>query len=182
MKQLLAINFTMFVAEIIVGWLAQSTGVIADAMDMFADSAVYGVSLYAVGRALATQRKAARLSGYLQAALASFALFEVIRRFFFGSEPLAPYMVAISLVALIANVTCLFLISKHRTGGIHMKASWIFSTNDVIANVGVIVAGVLVYYFRSPIPDLVVGFIISIVVVRGAIAILKISKEPRFAT
>lgn len=176
LKQLLAINFTMFVAEMIIGWLAQSTGVIADAMDMFADSAVYGVSLYAVGQALATQRRAARLSGYLQAALAGLALFEVFRRFVFGSEPWAPYMMGISLVALIANVTCLFLISKHRTGGIHMKASWIFSTNDVIANLGVILAGALVLYFKSPIPDLVVGLVISTVVFRGALAILKMSK------
>ncbi|MBY0316293.1 MAG: cation transporter [Bdellovibrionales bacterium] len=178
LKQLLAINFTMFVAEIIIGWLAQSTGVIADAMDMFADSAVYGVSLYAVGRALSTQYKAARLSGYLQGALALFALFEVVRRFIFGSEPWAQYMMVISLIALIANVTCLFLISKHRGGGIHMKASWIFSTNDVIANLGVISAGAMVYFFKSPIPDLIVGFIISIVVVRGAWVILKISKVP----
>jgi Co/Zn/Cd efflux system component len=181
LKQLLAINFTMFVAEIIIGWLAQSTGVIADAMDMFADSAVYAVSLYAVGQALATQKKAARLSGYLQAGLAAFALFEVFRRFIVGSEPWAPYMMGISLVALIANVTCLFLISKHRTGGIHMKASWIFSTNDVIANLGVIIAGALVLYFKSPVPDLIVGLVISTVVFRGALAILKMSKGAKVA-
>lgn len=179
LKQMLIINFTMFVAEIIIGWLAQSTGVIADGMDMFADSAVYAVSLYAVGQAFATQRRAARLSGYLQAALASVALFEVFRRFIFGSEPWAPYMMGISLVALIANVTCLFLISKHRTGGVHMKASWIFSTNDAIANLGVILAGAFVFYFKSPIPDLLIGLFISIVVFRGALAILRMSKESK---
>ncbi|HMN68280.1 MAG TPA: cation transporter [Bdellovibrionales bacterium] len=176
LKQLLAINFTMFVVEIGIGWIAESTGLIADAMDMFADSTVYGVSLYAVGRALSIQRRSAQISGYMQASLAAFAMFEVIRRFIVGSEPWAPYMMVVSFFALIANVTCLILISRHRTGGMHMKASWIFSTNDVIANLGVILAGALVLFFKSPIPDLVIGAIISVVVMRGAFAILKMTR------
>ncbi len=179
--QLLAINGFMFIVELAVGLFAQSTGLIADSLDMLADAAVYGLSLFAVGKSLLLQRKAARMSGYLQLLLSMGALFEVIRRFLFGSEPLAPYMIGLSIVALIANVTCLLLISKHRTGGVHMKASWIFSTNDVIANLGVITAGVLVYFLRSPYPDLAIGLIISAVVFRGAISILKISGEPNEA-
>lgn len=179
--QLLTINGLMFFAELSLGLFAESTGLIADSLDMFADAIVYGISLYAVGRAVSVQQSAARLSGYLQLALSLGALSEVVRRFFFGSEPLASYMMAVSIVALIANVTCLALISKHRQGGIHMKASWIFSTNDVIANMGVILAGVLVYFFRSPLPDLIIGLIISAVVLRGAIAILKISSPNQSA-
>jgi len=175
LKVLLAINATMFVAEIIFGFIAQSTGLIADAMDMLADAAVYGVSLYAVGKALSMQRKAARMSGYMQMALALFAFVEVLRRFIFGSDPEPNYMMVVSLVAFVANVSCLALISKHREGGVHMRASWIFSTNDVLANIGVVIAGVLVKVFRSPWPDLVVGAIIAVIVCRGAVSILKIS-------
>lgn len=175
LKVLLAINFVMFIVEIVTGIIAQSTGLLADSLDMLADAAVYGISLYAVGKALSNQQKAARLSGYLQLVLAALALSEVVRRFFFGSEPLAGYMVGISIAALIANVSCMALISKHRTGGVHMQASWIFSTNDVIANLGVILAGVLVYFTRSSIPDLVIGSVIAVVVLRGALKILKIS-------
>ncbi len=176
LKALLAINGTMFVLEIILGWVAQSTGLIADSLDMFADAAVYGVSLYAVGKAFSVQRKAARMSGYMQLLLALGAFSEVVRRFIHGSEPFAPIMVGVSCLALIANVTCLVLISKHRGGGVHMKASWVFSTNDVIANMGVFLAGGLVYFFNSSIPDLVIGTIIAFVVLRGSITILKISK------
>lgn len=46
--QLLAINGFMFVAEMVFGLYAQSAGLIADSLDMFADAAVYGLSLYAV--------------------------------------------------------------------------------------------------------------------------------------
>ena len=87
-------------------------------------------------------------------------------------------MIIISSIALIANVTCLFLIYKHKDGGAHMKASWIFSANDVIANVGVIIAGALVALTGSRYPDLVIGMIIAFVVFRGALQILKISRQP----
>ena len=50
LKWLLAINAAMFVVEVTTGWIAQSTGLMADSLDMFADAAVYGLALYAVGR------------------------------------------------------------------------------------------------------------------------------------
>lgn len=177
LKLLLAINGVMFFLELTLGWIAQSTGLIADSLDMLADAAVYGISLYAVGRAFSLQRRAARLSGYMQLMLAGGVLFEVGRRFIFGSEPEAPFMIVVSCIALVANVTCLWLISSHREGGVHMRASWIFSANDVIANTGVIIAGVLVHLTESSLPDLVIGGIIGLVVFRGAISILKISSS-----
>jgi len=177
LKFLLLINFSMFIFEIVMGLIAQSTGLIADSLDMLADAAVYGISLYAVGRAHSLQLKAARLSGYMQLILALGAMIEVVRRFYYGSEPQSTLMMVISLIALIANVSCLLLLSKHREGKVHMQASWIFSTNDVLANIGVIIAGALVAWTKSSLPDLVIGSIIAFIVLRGAWAILKMSKQ-----
>jgi hypothetical protein len=134
LKWLLAINGVMFLVELVVGWWAQSTGLIADSLDMFADAAVYGVALYAVGHSAQMKLRAAHFSGWLQVILALGALSEVVRRFLYGSEPDSNLMMSFGLVALAANVLCLVLITKHREGGVHMKASWIFSANDVIAN------------------------------------------------
>jgi len=144
LKLLLSINALMFVVEIVVGVWAQSTGLIADSLDMFADAAVYGLSLYAVGRSASLKTRAAYMAGWMQLGLAMLALAEVVRRFVFGSEPVSGLMMGMGLVALIANATCLVLIAKKRQLGAHMKASYIFSSNDVIANAGVIVAGVMV--------------------------------------
>jgi Co/Zn/Cd efflux system component len=171
---LLAINGLMFAVELAVGWWAQSTGLIADSLDMFADAAVYGVALYAVGRAAATKAHAARLAGWLQVALALGALAEVARRFVHGSEPVSALMMGMGVAALAANVACLLLVARHRDAGAHMKASYIFSANDVIANVGVIVAGVLVAWTGSPYPDLVIGTVIGLVVLNGARRILAL--------
>jgi len=167
----------MFVAELTLGWVAQSTGLIADSLDMLADATVYGLSLYAVGKGVLQQAKAARVSGYLQIILGLGVLFEVVRRMVFGSEPQSTLIVVVGAFALLANVICLILISKHKDGGVHMRASWIFSTNDVIANLGVIISGVLVAIVGSRYPDLIVGTIISIVVIRGGIKILKDANE-----
>jgi Co/Zn/Cd efflux system component len=178
LRVLLAINAAMFFVEIVTGLLAESTGLIADSLDMFADAAVYSVSLYAVGKDATMQMRSARFSGYLQLILAFGALFEVIRRFLVGSDPEPPLMIGIAFLALVANVTCMALIAKHRQGGAHMRASWIFSTNDVIANVGVILAGALVAWTGSHLPDLAVGAIIALIVLSGAIRILRLSGMP----
>ena len=88
-------------------------------------------------------------------------------------------MMGMGLLALIANVTCLILIAKHREGEVHMRASWIFSKNDVIANLGVILAGGLVAWTGSRLPDLVIGLLVALVVVRGGLLILQDAKTTR---
>ena len=163
-------------AEMAFGLYAHSAGLIADSLDMFANAAVHELSLYAVGKAIHRKKRVARLSGYLQILLASGALSEVLRRFFFGSEPEEFFMMGVAAIALAANALCLFLLSKHRDGEVHMKASWIFSTNDVIANSGVILAGALVWTFNANWPDLAVGLIISAIALRGGIRILRLSR------
>lgn len=174
LKWLLTINAIMFAVEMAVGWLAQSAGLIADSLDMFADAAVYGVALYAVGHSIRMKLRAAHFAGWLQLALATFALSEVVRRFLFGSEPVSTLMIVFGLIALVANVLCLALIARSKDSGAHMKASWIFSANDVIANAGVIVAGLLVAWTGSRYPDLVIGLLIGMVVLNGARKILRL--------
>jgi Co/Zn/Cd efflux system component len=174
LRQLLTINAGMFVAELGVGFYAQSTGLIADSLDMLADAMVYGLSLYAVGRAVTQQKRAAHASGWLQIALAMGALAEVVRRAIVGSEPVEVLMIGMAAIALVANLTCVALLARHREGGVHLKASWIFSTNDALANLGVIVAGVLVLMTDSALPDLAVGAGVGVLVMGGGLRILRL--------
>ena len=171
---LLVLNGAMFFVEIIAGWLAQSAGLIADALDMFADAAVYGVALYAVGKAASNKLKAAKLAGVVELFLATGAIWRASYQIYTGAQPEANTMIWISLLALAVNVTCLFLISKRKNDGVHMRASYIFSANDVLANIGVIVAGVLVAWLNSPLPDWIVGLLIGFLVLSGAIRILRL--------
>ncbi len=171
---LLGINFLMFVIEIIAGWWADSAGLISDAADMFADAAVYGVALYAVGKDAKHKLSAARISGMLQLILSFGALSETGRRIITGSAPEEVAMIGISLLALAANVWCLLLISGRQHQGVHMRASYIFSANDVLANLGVILAGVLVAWSGSSLPDWIIGTLIGTMVLIGSIRILRL--------
>lgn len=171
---LLAINALMFVVEALAGWWAESSGLLADGLDMFADAAVYGTALYAVGRGAAAQGRAARLAGVLQLVLALGLFGQVVQHTIHGAEPLALPMMAVSVLALAANAACLVLVARHRDGGAHMKASYIFSATDVLANLGVIVAGALVAWTGAPWPDWLVGSLIGAMVLAGALRILKL--------
>ena len=170
---LLAINGAMFVIELVVGWVAQSMGLIADSLDMLADAGVYTAALWAVGATTRRKTHAALASGVLQVALAVGVAVEVVRRAVAGSEPVSMLMIAISALALCANAACVMLLRKHRHGEIHMRASWIFSTTDVQVNVGVILAGVLVMLTESAWPDLVIGLVVCLIVLRGGVRILR---------
>jgi cation diffusion facilitator family transporter len=170
---LIAINGVMFFVELAAGWVAQSMGLIADSLDMLADAGVYGIALLAVGSGALAKARAAAASGILQLGLAGLVLLEGTRKSIHGSEPVSSLMIGVSLVALTANVACLYLLRKHRHGEVHMRASWIFSTTDVQANLGVIIAGVLVFLTGWSAPDLIIGGLVCAIVARGGIRILR---------
>ena len=117
-----------------------------------------------------------RVRGFtlLEMLLALGTLSEVARRVLAGNLPEGGVMIGISLLALAANVACLLMLARHRDRGVHMKASYIFSANDVIANLGVIAAGALVAWTSSPWPDWIIGTVIALVVLAGAIRILRL--------
>ena len=173
----LVINFVFFVIEITTGLLSKSMGLVADSLDMLADSFVYGISLLAVGRSIIRKKRIANLAGYFQIILAVIGFAEVLRRFFgFEDMPDFSTMIIVSIFALIANSICLYLLQKSKSKEAHMQASMIFTSNDVIINLGVIIAGVMVTVFNSNKPDLIVGTIVFVLVIQGAIRILKLGK------
>jgi Co/Zn/Cd efflux system component len=173
----LAINFGFFVLEMLTGIISESMGLVADSLDMLADSFVYGLSLFAVGGSLIRKKKIAKLAGYFQMTLAFIGFIEVLRRFLIAeSYPDFSTMIIISILALIGNGICLYLLQKSKSKEAHMQASMIFTSNDVIINLGVIAAGILVNVFNSNKPDLIIGTIVFVLVIQGALRILKLGK------
>ena len=175
--QVLIINFFFFGLELTTGFISNSIGLVADSLDMLADSIVYGLALFAVGGTMTRKKNIAKSAGYFQLTLAIFGFIEVIRRFI-GTETVPTFqtMIIISILALIGNGLCLYLLQKSKSREAHMQASMIFTSNDVIVNLGVIVAGGLVYLTNSKYPDLIVGTIVFFIVGQGAFKILKLSK------
>ncbi|MBY0507735.1 MAG: cation transporter [Bryobacteraceae bacterium] len=175
----LAINVGQVVLAGAVGIIAESTGLLGAALDNLGDTAVYVVSLHAVGRGVGAKSKAARLSGVLLIGLALALLGEVIRRFVVGSEPIGWAMIATAIANAASNVIALRLLRSQRDRGVHMEASWIFTTNDMIANGGIVASGITVMVFKSSLPDLLIGIVVAGIVLQGGWEILKQARESR---
>ena len=173
----LMINFSFFAIESIAGLISHSMGLVADSLDMLADCIVYGLALIAVGTTLQRKKSVAKFAGMFQILLAIIGFVEVIRRFV-GIEQMPHFqtMIVVSLFALAANIFCLLLLLKNRSKEAHIRASVIFSSNDVIINTGVITAAVLVYFLNSSYPDLIVGALVFILVMFGAYKILRLAR------
>lgn len=172
----LIINFVFFGLEMLFGILSNSMGLVADSLDMLADSLVYGLALFAVGGSALRKKNIARTAGYLQLLLALTGMMEVIRRFVGVTElPDFRTMMVISFLALIANAISLYILQKEKSKESHIQASMIFTSNDIVINIGVIVAALLVNLLQSAFPDLVIGAIVFAIVVRGAYRILRLA-------
>jgi len=103
--------------------------------------------------------------------------FEVVRRSIGAAEaPDFRTMILVSLAALAGNAISLFLLQRIKSDEVHIRASVIFTNNDVIMNIGVILAGGLVLLSGSAIPDLVIGAAVFAMVLRGAVRILRLSR------
>lgn len=175
----LIINLVFFILEMGYGLVSKSMGLVADSLDMLADSFVYAISLIAVGKSLAHKKTVAKIAGYFQIILALIGFGEVIRRTIYSVEfPNYLTMIIISVLALVGNALCLYLLQKSKDKDeAHIKASLIFTSNDVVINLGVIVAGLTVYWLKSNMPDLIIGAIVFFIVSKGAIRIISLSKN-----
>lgn len=169
----LALNAAMAVIGGIAGWIAHSAGLLADALDMLSDATAYSIGLVAIGRSARFKTRAAMLSGSMLLLLGAGMVAEVVRRIVHGAEPLGGWMIGTALLSLVVNVVVLRLLAPLKSGEVHLRATWIFTRADVIANVGVILAGVLVYLLASPYPDFVIGTLIGLYVIKEAIEILR---------
>lgn len=177
----LLLNAAMAVIGGIAGWLAQSTGLLADALDMLSDASAYAIGLMAIGRSARFKANAAWLSGFALLILGVAVLVEVARRVAYGAEPLSGWMIGTALLSLAVNLTVLRLLSPLKSGEVHLRATWLFTRADVVANVGVIVAGALVFWLASPYPDYVIGVLIGLYVIREAAEILGEARRARAA-
>jgi cation diffusion facilitator family transporter len=169
----LLINAGMFVAEFSAGLLSGSTALLADSLDMLADAVVYALGLFALGRASHWRARAALTSGVFQLLLGLGVAVEAVWKMAADSLPDAATMGLFGAIALVANTLCFLLLVRFRNGDINLRATWICSRNDMIGNIGVLLAAALVIWTGSPLPDIVIGLLIAAVVVHSAWRIIN---------
>ena len=164
----LLINACMFFAEFSAGLVSGSTALIADSLDMLADALVYALGLFALGRARHWRARAALTSGVFQLLLGVGVAIEAFWKMTANGLPDAGTMGVFGAIALLANTLCFLLLMRFRDGDINLRATWICSRNDMLGNVGVLLAAGMVAWLGSPVPDIVIGMLIAAVVIRSA--------------
>lgn len=168
-----AANAAMFVVEFASGWLARSTALLGDSLDMLGDAFVYGLTLYTLRRSLRSQAGASLLKGVIMLAFGFAVMAEAVHKAFWGAPvPSVVVMGGVGLLALAANAFCFLLLYSHRDDNLNMRSTWICSRNDVIANMSVIGAAGVVAWTGSFWPDLLVGVAIAALFIGSARKIL----------
>jgi len=169
----LAINALMFLVEGWAGLLAHSTSLLADALDMLGDALVYGFSLFVLARSARWLAGAALAKGSFMLVFGLGVLGEAFYKMFHPVLPDAATMGVIGGIALAANLICFFLLYRHRGDNLNMSSTWLCARNDLIANVGVLIAALGSYLFVSRWPDVIVGSIIASLFLSSAVSVLR---------
>jgi len=175
LKTVLVINAVMFVVELGAGLFAGSAALLSDSLDNLGDALTYGLSLYVIAGTPRTKAKVALFKGLLILMAALFVLAQVGYRVRYGATPLFEAMGAVSVLALIANASCLALLWKHRTADVNMSSVWECSRNDIAGNVAVFIAAGLVWLTGARWPDLLLGSLLSLWLLTSSVRVLRSS-------
>lgn len=169
----LVINALMFFIEGAYGWLANSTALMADALDMLGDALVYGISLYVLTQNLQQQARAALTKGCFMLLFGLFVLGDAAYKLFHPVIPDSEIMGVVGALALAANLICFFTLYTHRQDNLNMRSTWLCSRNDLLANAGVLIAATLSYLLLSRWPDIVVGVMIALLFLKSSWHVMR---------
>lgn len=167
------LNVGYGVIEIFGSFLSGSQALQADALDFVGDGLISFLGLIAVGWGLAARTKAALLQGVFLGLLGLGVIGSTLYRVFVEHEPETLLMGGFAVVAFIVNVAAALVLLPHRKGDANMRAVWLFSRNDAIGNLAVVVAAVLVWALSSSWPDLLVAFAVAGLFLQSAWSIIR---------
>lgn len=171
----LAISMVMFVVELLAGIKFNSLSLTGDSLDMLGDAIVYGSTIFVISKSEKLQAVSALLKGVIMLGSSLAVFSRVVYQLVAWQLPVVEVMGRIGLMALFANTLCLLLLSSHKDDNINMSSVWLCSRNDIIANISVLVAAILILIliFRSPIPDLIVSSLLTLLFAKTAFTVLS---------
>jgi len=175
LKIVLLINIFLFCLTAFYGWAANSTGLMSESIDDFGDAVTYALSLYVVYKSNQMKAKVAFIKGCLILLGALFVLSQVMLHVVDNTIPVFEAMGAVAFIALVLNLTCYFLLTKYREQDINMSSVWECSRNDILNNVSIIVASILVWITNLGWADAAVGLVLSVLLLRSSFRVLKAS-------
>ena len=159
--------------ELVGGFISGSQALKADALDFLGDGLISFLGLLAIGWSLAWRARSALIQGLFLAVLGVGVLATTGYRVLVLNQPEAELMGLFGAVALVVNVASAAVLMPHREGDANVRAVWLFSRNDAIGNLAVVVAAGLVWWTETAWPDLAVAFVIAGLFLQSAWAIIR---------
>jgi Co/Zn/Cd efflux system component len=163
----------MFVVEAGASWQAQSSALLADAIDFLGDAANYGVSLGAMALGSIWRSRVASAKGWTMVLYGCAVLAIALINLGQGAVPSASTMAAVALLALAVNVAVAFLLYAFRRGDANMRSVWLCSRNDAIGNVAVLGAAAGVLGTGTLWPDVSVAVVLAALALSGGISVIR---------
>lgn len=159
--------------EMVGGFLSDSQALKADSLDFFGDGLITLLGLIAIGWGLAWRARSALIQGIFLGILGLSVLTNTVMRLADGYVPEAGMMGAFAIVALVVNVASTIVLLPHRAGDSNVKAVWMFSRNDAIGNLAVVIAAVVVGWLNTAWPDIIVAFVIGSLFLQSSWVIVR---------
>jgi len=166
------LNLGFGVAELFGGFIADSQALKADSLDFLGDGSISLIGLLALAWSARARAKVALTQGLFLGALGVGVIGFAIWRALNATAPDAELMGTIGVVALAINVVSALVLARFREGDANVRAIWLFSRNDALANVAVIAAAGLVAWTGSAWPDLAVAGLIALLFLHSAYEIV----------
>jgi cobalt-zinc-cadmium efflux system protein len=171
-----ALTFTYFIVEVIGGIVTNSLALLADAAHMLTDVGGLALALFAMWIA---QRpaNAEKTYGYYRveilAALANalvlflisfYILYEAYRRFQEPPEVASLPMLAVAAVGLGVNLVGIYNLRSGSKESLNVQGAFLEVVSDMLGSVGVIVAGLIMFftkwYYADPIFSVLIGLFV----------------------
>ena len=147
--------------EMVGGFISGSQALKADALDFLGDGLITFLGLLAIGWTLTWRARSALIQGIFLGLLGLGVLITTGYRVLVLNQPEAELMGLFGAIALMVNIAAAAVLIPHRTGDANVRAVWLFSRNDAIGNLAVVIAAGLVWWTSTPWPDLVVAVVIA---------------------
>lgn len=167
------LNAGFGVIEAVGGFLAESQALQADSLDFLGDGLITFVGLLAIRHGARWRARAALLQGLFLGALGLGVLIGTAIRLASSAAPEAAAMGLLGAIGLMVNLAAAAALLPYRHGDVSARAIWLFSRNDALGNIAVVVAGGLVAATGTHWPDVVVAFIIATLFLQSSTSIVR---------
>jgi Co/Zn/Cd efflux system component len=172
------LNLSYFGIEFIVARAIGSVSLFADSIDFLEDASVNFLILVALGWTLKNRARLGMVLAGILLIPGLATLWTAWQKFTSSQPPEALPLSLTGLGALAINLTCAFMLARFRKQqGSLTKAAFLSARNDALANIAIVVAGVITAFTVSPWPDLVVGLGIAVMNADAAREVWQAARE-----